>query len=249
MVGKFAARDPRGVRSWPAGDLQRHRRHGGESPQRARWSALPRGERGKLDGQAGGCAAHARFVGATAHRYSPAARSRGGCSTASGSVQGINRSADGERTDAHPAGIRRGCRIRMKWLHRPSIHDNTPLAAAFRACVTGVLYAGVLSLVISLLQLIVPIYMLQVYDRIINSRSVDTLIMLTVMAMAGLVCLGVIDYIRARVWFVIGGRIARRLDVGSMQAAITGWVRTQSAESRQAPRDLNELRLFLSGGA
>lgn len=112
----------------------------------------------------------------------------------------------------------------------------------------AIAYAGGLSIVTNLLQLTVPLYMLQLYDRVMTSHSVDTLVMLTLMALASLVCMGLVDYIRARVWFVMGGKLARRLDLAAIGAAISGWVTRQSPEARQAPRDLNEVRLFVTGG-
>ena len=125
---------------------------------------------------------------------------------------------------------------------------DSPVAQAMRASVSALAYAGLLSLVVNVLQLVVPVYMLQIYDRVLASHSVDTLVMLTVMAVAALVCMAMIDYVRARVWFVMGGQLARRLDRVAIQAAIAGWVSAQSSEARQAPRDLNELRLFITGG-
>ncbi|MBL8706146.1 MAG: type I secretion system permease/ATPase [Rhodospirillales bacterium] len=125
---------------------------------------------------------------------------------------------------------------------------DSPVVQAMRAGVSALAYAAVLSLVVNLLQLVVPVYMLQIYDRVISSHSVDTLVMLTIMAIAALVFMALIDYVRARVWFVMGGQLARRLDRVAIQAAVAGWVSAQTPEARQAPRDLNELRLFITGG-
>ena len=58
---------------------------------------------------------------------------------------------------------------------------------------------GVFSMFVNLLMLTGPIYMLQVYDRVLASRSVATLVALTVL-IAGLYALmGVLDYARGRV--------------------------------------------------
>jgi ATP-binding cassette subfamily C protein len=138
-------------------------------------------------------------------------------------------------------------KARPKPLAIPGLKES-PISDALRATTAALVYAGLLSVVVNLLQLTVPVYMLQIYDRVMASHSVDTLVMLTLMACAALVCMALIDYIRARVWFVMGGQLARRLDLAAIQGAVSGWVTTQMAEARQAPRDLNELRMFITGG-
>ena len=50
------------------------------------------------------------------------------------------------------------------------------------ACVHGVLWATFFGLFVNAFQLTVPLYMLQVYDRVVNSQSIDTLVMLTLLA-------------------------------------------------------------------
>lgn len=49
------------------------------------------------------------------------------------------------------------------------------------------------SFVINLLMLASPLYMLQVYDRVLVSGRVETLIMLTLLVAAALLCLGLLD--------------------------------------------------------
>ena len=58
---------------------------------------------------------------------------------------------------------------------------DTELRKALRACRGGALFLFFFSLGINVLALASPIYMMQLYDRVVSSRSVDTLIMLTLM--------------------------------------------------------------------
>src|SRR5260370_8741972 len=73
---------------------------------------------------------------------------------------------------------------------------QTPLEAALRAC------AGSLGLVLAyscsynLLLLAPSIYMLQIYDRVLSSRSADTLLMLTLIVAFTVVIGGVLDALR-----------------------------------------------------
>ncbi len=152
-------------------------------------------------------------------------------------------------SDASEKAPRRKPRVkaRLNPIAIPGLKES-PIADALRASTAALAYAGLLSVVVNLLQLTVPVYMLQIYDRVMSSHSIDTLVMLTLMACAALVCMAMIDYIRARVWFVMGGQLARRLDTLAIQSAVSGWVTTQTPEARQAPRDLNEIRMFITGG-
>ncbi len=123
------------------------------------------------------------------------------------------------------------------------------LRETLRQCVAGLLFAAAIGLFISLLHLVMPLYMLQVYNRVLAGRSLDTLTMLTIMAFGALVFLAMFDYIRARVFMIIGERIARRLGAITLQASVRESLRLQSTGSGGGMRDLQELRQFVTGGA
>ncbi|MBB4018677.1 ATP-binding cassette subfamily C protein [Chelatococcus caeni] len=113
----------------------------------------------------------------------------------------------------------------------------------------GLVYAGLLSGIINMLQLIVPLFMLQVHDRVVNSQSLDTLVMLMIIAGIGLVLFGVLDYIRSLTFQVMGGTLVRRLNLPVLQAAISASVGRGGVRASQAIRDLNDIRSFLTGSA
>ncbi|MFZ1416113.1 MAG: type I secretion system permease/ATPase [Defluviicoccus sp.] len=122
------------------------------------------------------------------------------------------------------------------------------LQSALKRTRAGVLYAGVLGTFISFLHLILPLYMLQVYDRVVPGRSLDTLIALTLLAVVGLGFLGLLEYIRARVFVIVGERLARQLGAPVLQAAVAQSLRSGSAGATDAMRDVHELRQFVTGG-
>lgn len=126
---------------------------------------------------------------------------------------------------------------------------NSAFQDAMRALRGGFLFVAVLTCVICLCQLIVPLFMIQVYDRVLGSRSLDTLAMLIVVAAGGLMLLGSLDYIRNRVYHVLGDRMARRLNAPTLQAAVDGSLEGRNAHPGQALRDLNDLRQFMTGSA
>lgn len=123
------------------------------------------------------------------------------------------------------------------------------IANMMRRCGTALLFTAFVSFFLSLLQLVVPLYMLQIYDRVMNSRSIDTLVMLTVIAVGGLIVFAVLDYIRARAYLILGEILARRLNVPVLQAAITESLQKHSSQGAQALRDVNDLRLFVTSNA
>jgi ATP-binding cassette subfamily C protein len=125
---------------------------------------------------------------------------------------------------------------------------NAVLHDTLGACVNGVLWAAFFGLFVNAFQLTVPLYMLQVYDRVINSHSIDTLVMLTVLALGCLLFLACIDIVRARVFIVIGEILAHRLSVPTLQAAMVQALRSSASQSSQPMRDLQELRQFVTGG-
>ena len=58
---------------------------------------------------------------------------------------------------------------------------------------------GIFSTVVNLLMLTAPLYMLQIYDRVIPSRSEETLLGLTVLVTLLYLIMGMLDYVRGRV--------------------------------------------------
>lgn len=105
----------------------------------------------------------------------------------------------------------------------------------------------VLSFLVNLLLLVSAIYMLQVYDRVLSSGSLDTLIWLSFGALAALAIYGVLEYARK----VILGRAAYWLELElnvpvirrAMSARLTGTAPAANV------RDVADLRSFLGGDA
>jgi ATP-binding cassette subfamily C protein len=107
---------------------------------------------------------------------------------------------------------------------------------------------GVFSGVLNVLALTGAIYMLQVYDRVIPSRSIPTLIGFTVILVLMFAANGVLDVLRTRIL----SRIAIRLDE-SLRETLFNAVQLLSlraggeTDGLQPVRDLDKLRGFLSG--
>lgn len=83
---------------------------------------------------------------------------------------------------------------------------------------TGLAAAALLSGFITLLQMIVPLFMLQVHDRVLNSQSLDTLTMLLIIACGGLMLFAILEFIRSQIFQVMGSELVRRLNLTAIEA-------------------------------
>ncbi|MGL5011683.1 MAG: type I secretion system permease/ATPase, partial [Paracoccaceae bacterium] len=91
---------------------------------------------------------------------------------------------------------------------------------AARSDMNGVLAAVlVFSVLVNLLMLTGPLYMLQVYDRVLGSQSEATLVALTVLMAFLFLSMGFLDHARARVMARIGAHIQEKLDRRVFSAA------------------------------
>jgi ATP-binding cassette subfamily C protein len=126
---------------------------------------------------------------------------------------------------------------------------QTPLEAAVRAC------AGALGLIFAygcsynLLLLAPSIYLLQIYDRVLSSRSVDTLLMLTLIVAFIVVVGGVLDALRRAALGRIGAWLDDRLRPSVLSACFEYAYRSDPARASEAYRDLTMLRQFAESGA
>ncbi|MEC7257924.1 MAG: ABC transporter transmembrane domain-containing protein, partial [Pseudomonadota bacterium] len=79
---------------------------------------------------------------------------------------------------------------------------------------------GVFSVFANLLMLTGPLYMLQVYDRVLGSRSVATLVALSLLVVFLYGVMGVLDYTRGRIMARVGARFQAALDKRVFDAMI-----------------------------
>jgi PrtD family type I secretion system ABC transporter len=117
---------------------------------------------------------------------------------------------------------------------------------AFSACRRYFATAALFSLAINVLYLAAPLYMLQVYDRVINSSSVVTLLMLTVVLLVALAALAALDMVRARILSRAGVRLDSLLAGRVVGATFDGILR--HGPTRHSPlRDFDAFRQFVTG--
>ncbi|MBP7241935.1 type I secretion system permease/ATPase [Amaricoccus sp.] len=120
---------------------------------------------------------------------------------------------------------------------------------ALRELWRGAGAASLVGLFINLLHLAMPLYTIQIYDRVISTRNFDTLIALTTIVGVLLLFQAALDYLRGRIFTVLAGRVAARLGRPVMEAAVETTLRHGAAAAAGAMRDLGEMRSFIASGA
>ncbi|GAA3588983.1 MAG: type I secretion system permease/ATPase [Pseudomonadales bacterium] len=125
--------------------------------------------------------------------------------------------------------------------------DATELEDALKACKSGFISAGVFSLFINLLMLVPAIYMLQVYDRALGSRSVETLIMLTVILVGLFITLALLQMVRSAILVRVGNNIDQSMNQKIFSAMFRQAIDRPERQSAQPLNDLTSLRQFLTG--
>ncbi len=108
------------------------------------------------------------------------------------------------------------------------ITRNPALADALRACKRHFVYAGVFSALLNLLYIAPTLYMLQIYDRIVPSRSVLTLWFVTIVLVVATAVLALLDLTRSRLLVRASIRLDRELSPLLMAATL---------DNRGPPRD------------
>jgi PrtD family type I secretion system ABC transporter len=122
----------------------------------------------------------------------------------------------------------------------------SPLEQALRELRPGFALLVLFSCGINLLILSSPLYMWQIYDRVLASGRVETLVFLTLITAAALLALGALDAVRGHVLGRMGRWLDRRLTPDLITASLRRTVRGEPA-SGQALRDLSTVRNALAG--
>jgi len=103
------------------------------------------------------------------------------------------------------------------------------------------------SLVINLALLAPSLFMLQVFDRVLTTQSLETLIMMALVAVSALALMGVLDFYRARSLAAIGVRLEQQEGPALLARLLASACRQGPRSVADGMRDLAVLRGFLSG--
>lgn len=108
---------------------------------------------------------------------------------------------------------------------------------------------GAFSAIINLLMLAPSLYMLQIYDRVLQSRNEITLAMLTLLMLGAYVLMGGLELIRSFVLVRVGAKFDMQLNRRVYTAAFEQNLKQAGGNAGQALQDLTSLRQFLTGNA
>jgi ATP-binding cassette subfamily C protein len=109
--------------------------------------------------------------------------------------------------------------------------------------------AFIFSVFVNLLMLTGPLYMLQVYDRVLGSRSEETLIALSILVAFLYGMMGLLDYARGRVLARIGARFQDKLDRRVFSAMLRKAAVGSKEDNKTGLRDLEAVQTLLSSPA
>ena len=133
----------------------------------------------------------------------------------------------------------------MSSIARPSIAEHSRELTVARRRNRGLIWAVFLfSLFTNALMLTGPLYMLQVYDRVLGSRSEETLLALSLLVAFLFLMMGLLDYARGRVASRIGARFQDGLDERVFRATLARAGRTGQPQTGLS--DLESIQRLLS---
>jgi ATP-binding cassette subfamily C protein len=124
---------------------------------------------------------------------------------------------------------------------------RSELGDALRACRSAFIGVGVMSCMINLLYLTGSIFMLEIYDRVLPSRSIPTLVGLVILAGGLYIAQGALDLIRGRILVRIGTSLDETLNARVFDTVVRLPLMVGGRnEGLQPLRDLDNVRSFLS---
>lgn len=125
---------------------------------------------------------------------------------------------------------------------------DTIVKKALNDCKRAFIYAFIFSFFINIMMLAMPIYSLQVLDRVLSSFSVETLIVLSFIVIAILIFMSALQIMRSFVFAQIGIWLEKKLQPLLIDKTIDNSVYNSSIGS-QYVRDLNNIKSFIANPA
>ena len=126
--------------------------------------------------------------------------------------------------------------------------QKTELGKLMGALRRSMIYAFVFSFCMNVLLLLLPIYSLQVLDRVISSGSIDTLLMLSLIACIGFVFFGIFNMVRGFVFHGMVEWLDTKLAPRLIEVAITKSSVGANIAAGQYQRDLSSVKNFINSG-
>ncbi len=127
--------------------------------------------------------------------------------------------------------------------------SSKPRPNPLKACRGAFLGVALLSGLINLLYLSGSIFMMEVYDRVLPSRSLPTLVGLSLIIVVLYLFQGLFDAVRGRILARVGAAVDEDLSQAVFQSQLAAPLKSRPEGDGQQPmRDLDQIRAFLAGG-
>ncbi len=128
-------------------------------------------------------------------------------------------------------------------------NPKSELRQAIKSFSGAFAYVAAFSAAINLIMLVPSLYMLQVYDRVMVSRSKSTLLMLTLIVVFLFVAMGMLDFVRSRLLIRVSQQLDEKLNNRLFNAMFKLSLRNPAQTHAQALEDLSQIRQLLTGPA
>ena len=115
-------------------------------------------------------------------------------------------------------------------------------------CRRSFVHVALFSMFINILVLTVPLYMLQIFDRVLASKSLETLLYLSLIALAAIVTLGLLELVRSRILVRLSTWIGQHLAPEAFERSVAATLQGKPYRT-EALRDLGQLRSLFAGSA
>ncbi|MET0083571.1 MAG: type I secretion system permease/ATPase [Sedimenticola sp.] len=126
-------------------------------------------------------------------------------------------------------------------------NSDENLGSILRSQGRGFAQIGLFSLFINLIMLVPPLYMLQVYDRVLTSRSEETLLLLTLILGWMFLTLGLLEFVRSRIMVRLAAQLDERLSQRLYRTVMNLALLQRGETGSQPLADLASIRQFMSG--
>ncbi len=124
---------------------------------------------------------------------------------------------------------------------------KSALQDALTKCKSSLYTVAAFSFFINLLSFAVPLYLLQIYDRVIPSRSEQTLIVLTVIALTAIFAYAGLEALRGFMLAKVGNWVDRRVGADVFRATVVRAKKRSQSPSQRGIRYLHAVRDFVGG--
>jgi len=119
--------------------------------------------------------------------------------------------------------------------------------SAWNSLKSGFVAIAFFSLILNILMLAGPLYMLQVYDRVLTSQNMDTLIALSILLAGVFIVSGMLDLVRMRILGRLGARFELKIGEPILKSAMRRRVQGKPNHGENPAADVTGFRDFISG--